>query len=140
LRIAQDLGISSLITIIPGVAPSQQQSKSLYSSGPVDQKTNYSIPFNKLPWAMDLIQAVDAKQAILLHGHWQSGKTSALRFLKSRAEDQGIKVYYFDMLAEFDALKRFLTALQRKKELRETKLILHQSISEDETEKILPVL
>jgi hypothetical protein len=71
----------------------QKNPKLLCSTGPIDTKIHYSIPFEKLPWAVTLIQAVDAKQAVLLHGHWQSGKTSALRFLKVRAEEQGIKVY-----------------------------------------------
>ena len=87
---------------------SQKPSKYLYSAGPVDPKLNYSIPFDVLPWGKNLMDAVDGKQAILLHGHWQSGKTSALRFIKARAEDQGIKVFYLDMLAEWDALKLFL--------------------------------
>ncbi|KAI8892507.1 hypothetical protein BC833DRAFT_625755 [Globomyces pollinis-pini] len=86
----------------------QKPSKFLYSSGPVDPKTNYAIPFEKLPWAMNLIQAVDAKQAVLLHGHWQSGKTSALRFIKSRAEEQGIKVYYLDMMGCISDLNRYI--------------------------------
>jgi hypothetical protein len=86
----------------------QKPSKFLYCAGPVDTKLNYSIPFDRLPWAMELIQAVDAKQAILLHGHWQSGKTSALRFIKTRAEDQGVKVYYLDMMASKATLERCL--------------------------------
>jgi hypothetical protein len=79
-------------------------SKFIYSSGPVDPKINYSIPFDMLPWAMELINAVDSKQAIF----WQSGKTSALRFIKSRAEEQGIKVYYLDMMASNSTLERYV--------------------------------
>ena len=86
--------------------------KFLYSSGPVDSKINYTIPFDVLPWGKDLIQAVDHKQAILLHGHWQSGKTSALRFIKSRAEEKGITVYYLDMMAAESALEMCLLAGQ----------------------------
>ena len=61
-----------------------------------------------LPWARELIQAVDDKQSVLLHGHWQSGKTSALRFIKARAEDKGIKVYFLDMMASQSTLERCL--------------------------------
>jgi hypothetical protein len=52
-----------------------------------------------LKWGKQLIDAVDAGEVVLLHGPWQSGKTSALRFLQSQAESNGRKVFYADMLA-----------------------------------------
>lgn len=97
---------ASQVIVQQSTKTNQKTSKFLYSSGPVDPKINYLIPFDMLRWAIDLIQAVDAKQAVLLHGHWQSGKTSALRFIKSRAEEQGIKVYYLDMMASKSTLER----------------------------------
>jgi hypothetical protein len=86
--------------------------KFICSSGPVDSETNYLIPFDVLHWAITLIKAVNDKQAVLLHGHWQSGKTSALRFIKSRAEEEGIKVYYLDMMASQSTLERYLSSGQ----------------------------
>ena len=99
---------------IPGIAQNvgssirQNTCKFLNSAGPVDPKLNCAIPFEALPWVQELIKAVDAKQAVLLHGHWQSGKTSALRFIKSRAEGHGIKVYYLDMMASTSTLEQYL--------------------------------
>lgn len=48
---------------------------------------------------------MDRRQAVLLHGHWQSGKTSALLFIMARAKSKGIKFYYFDMLSDFPTLQ-----------------------------------
>ncbi|KAI8899355.1 hypothetical protein BC833DRAFT_564206, partial [Globomyces pollinis-pini] len=84
----------------------QETTKFLKSSGPLDPKIHHLIPFDILPWTKHLVEAVDANQAILLHGHRQSGKTSALRFIKSRAEEQGIKVYYLDMNDSESTLER----------------------------------
>lgn len=52
------------------------------------------------------MEAVDGKQVVLLHGPWQSGKTSALRFLQSRSQSLGQKVYYIDMFASKPALQQ----------------------------------
>ena len=56
-------------------------SKSLYFSDLVDSTENLVIPFDVLPWGQRLIKSMDDKLAVLLHGYWQSGKPSALRFL-----------------------------------------------------------
>ncbi|KAJ2988988.1 hypothetical protein HDV02_005225, partial [Globomyces sp. JEL0801] len=84
----------------------QETTKFLKPSGLLDPKIHHLIPFDILPWAKHLVEAVDANQAILLHGHRQSGKTSVLRFIKSRAEEQGIKVYYLDMNDSESTLER----------------------------------
>ncbi|KAI9348531.1 hypothetical protein BDR26DRAFT_853418 [Obelidium mucronatum] len=80
--------------------------KLLTSSGPVDPARNILIPFDQIPWANELFRHVDAQDSVLLHGHWQSGKTSALRSIKRRAEAVGTTVYYLDVKALFPNLSQ----------------------------------
>ncbi|KAI9348535.1 hypothetical protein BDR26DRAFT_930940 [Obelidium mucronatum] len=80
--------------------------KLLTFSGPVDPARNLLIPFDQIPWANKLFQHVDAQDSVLLHGHRQSGKTSALLSLKRRAEGVGTTVYYLDIKALFPNLSQ----------------------------------
>ena len=76
-------------------------------AGPVDKTTNFMIPFESLPWAKALLKAVASRDSVFLHGHWQSGKTSALRYIETKAKDAGGVVYYIDMLGSIDTLREF---------------------------------
>jgi superfamily II RNA helicase len=107
-RVLNDAESSSAFQGIGQQSTKSNQNPVKFSAGPVDPKTTYSIPFDALPWGKSLINAVDDNQAVLLHGHWQSGKTSALHFIKTRAEERRIKVYYLDMMASTSTLEKYL--------------------------------
>lgn len=72
-------------------------------------KDNFLIPIETLRWGQELIEAVDGKQVVFLHGPWQSGKTSALKFLQCRSQTWGQEVHYIDMSVSQPALEHYAT-------------------------------
>ena len=57
------------------------------TEGPVDVTKNFYVPFDILESTYKLEEAINEKVCVLLVGHFQSGKSSTLHYLKSTKEN-----------------------------------------------------
>ncbi|KAJ3293780.1 hypothetical protein HDU79_011897 [Rhizoclosmatium sp. JEL0117] len=80
-------------------------SKVVVCNGPLVSNKNLMIPIDSLAWGRQLMMLVDGGNSVLLHGHWQTGKTSSLIFLQERAIATQKRVIRIDMLTESNSLR-----------------------------------
>jgi hypothetical protein len=56
--------------------------KVLPGEGPLEIGKHHMIPLPALEWGASLLEAIRSYHPILLHGHWQSGKTTSLKYIE----------------------------------------------------------
>ncbi|RUP50724.1 hypothetical protein BC936DRAFT_137911 [Jimgerdemannia flammicorona] len=61
--------------------PEKRRSKIVKTSGPVRPDEHFIVPFEKLDSYVNLVEAIENGQCPLFVGHFQSGKTSTLKYL-----------------------------------------------------------
>jgi hypothetical protein len=76
--------------------------------GPAERSINHMIPLDQLKWGASLLLHVKNKYPVLLHGHWQSGKSTALIYIRSCFESPKLKVVLIDLKETSAVLDEFL--------------------------------